>query len=280
MKRRTRNTSVLIRPPSGSVGGSLRAKPSASAIASAAPAAGSSVARSETSPGSRPTDVSVPASTIATNVTALVSRNSAACRLAASSAGTPMRVITYAPNAGPPAPPAGRSTFAPCSASPRTSARVQGITRSNTDHSARTNPRIEPTEQAAAATIHFGSADESLSRISPTPGSDAIRAIAAIATTAKNPARLASARTSTDSSCGWAGVDIHAKGWQAGQPQRSGAPGFRGGVAAASPLRTHSGHTPGHKSAEPADLGRRGRRPAGRRDRARALSLRACSRGG
>ena len=86
-----------------------------------------------------------------------------------------MRVITYAPNAGPPAPPAGRSTFAPCSASPRTSARVQGITRSNTDHSARTNPRIEPTEQAAAATIHFGSADESLSRISPTPGSDAIR---------------------------------------------------------------------------------------------------------
>ena len=44
---------------------------------------------------------------------------------------------------GPPAPPAGTSTFAPCSASPSTSARRQGITRSNTDHSARTNPSID-----------------------------------------------------------------------------------------------------------------------------------------
>ena len=147
-----------------------------------------------------PTVTSVPASTSATNVTALVIRNRAAWRLVASSEGTPILVITSAPSAGPPAPPAGISTFAPCSANPSTTARRHGITRSNTDHSARTNPNIESSAQAAQAAIQTGSASDSRSRISPTPGSAAISPIAITATTPKNAARFATARMSTPGS--------------------------------------------------------------------------------
>ena len=190
------------RPPLGSCGGSLVANARASAITSAAPRAGSSVAHRLTSCASTCSDVSIPARKIATKVTALVIKNSAAWRRAASSAGTPSLVSTNAPNAGPPAPPAGTSTFAPCSASPSTSARRHGITRSKTDHSARTNPSIDSTRQIAAATSHQGSADEKRARISPMPGSERISTTAATSRTTKKPPRLAMARTSTDSSRG------------------------------------------------------------------------------
>ena len=151
--------------------------------------------------------VNAPASTSAPKLTALVTRNSAAWRPAARSAGTPRRVMTSAPSAGPPAPPAGSSTFAPCSAKPRTSARCQRIRRSNADHSARTKPSIEPSAQAAASAIQVWSAEESRSRISPTPGSVAISAIAIASTATKKPTRLAIARTSTlGCSCAGSGV--------------------------------------------------------------------------
>jgi hypothetical protein len=68
---------------------------------------------------SRPTPVAVPATAIAANVVALLSRKSAAERGAANTVGTPARRITRAPSAGPPMPPVGSRTSLRCSAIPR-----------------------------------------------------------------------------------------------------------------------------------------------------------------
>ena len=214
-KRCTLPSALRTLPPLGSPGVSPRANRNASTIAIPAPTAGSSVASSETpSPGRTPTVVSVPASTSAAKLTALVIRKSAAWRPVASSAGTPSRVITSAPSAGPPAPPAGSSTFAPCSANPSTSARRHGITRSNADHRARTKPSIESSEHSAASAIQPWVADDSRSRISPTPGSVRISATAIASTTTKNAARLTAPPRSTPRSVVGSGGLVTPRGWQ------------------------------------------------------------------
>src|SRR3954451_13929992 len=105
--------------------------------------------------------------------------------------------MTSAPKAGPPAPPAGNRTFAPCSAKPSTTARRHGITRSKADHSARTNPNIDINSQNALATSHLTLACENSARTSPMPGSAVSATAASPATTMKNAARLAIAGPST-----------------------------------------------------------------------------------
>src|SRR4051794_18423469 len=166
----------------------------------AAPSAGRADAASDTSPGSTPRASPVPASTRAKKPTALVTRKSAAWRRAARSPGTPTLRITSVPNAGPPAPPAGSSTLAPCSARPSTSARRHGTTRSNAAHRARTKPSIDMSSQAAVASTQRGSASASRSRTSSTPGSALIPTPAATAITANSAARRAIARPSTPES--------------------------------------------------------------------------------
>src|SRR4051794_2860508 len=169
-------------------------------MTAAAPSAGRAAAANDTSPGRRPIASPVPANTSAKKPTALVARNSAAWRWAARSPGTPTLSMTNVPKAGPPAPPAGSSTLAPCSARPSTSARRHGTTRSNAAHSARTNPSIDIPAQAAVASSQRGSAPASRSRTSSTPGSALMPTPTATAITAKIAARRAMARTSTPDS--------------------------------------------------------------------------------
>src|ERR1700750_1979180 len=78
-------------------------------MSAAAPAAGSADATSGTSPGSTPPATSVPKSRSAKKLTALGPRNSAAWRWSASSPGTPMRRMTYAPNRARAEAPGGRA---------------------------------------------------------------------------------------------------------------------------------------------------------------------------
>jgi hypothetical protein len=82
----------------------------------------------------------------------------------------PARCSAQAPSANPPAPPAGSSEFAACSASPIWALKRHRMWAQKTARNTTTYESVESTSAAPAAAIHAGSAPFSWLRSEPNPG--------------------------------------------------------------------------------------------------------------